>query len=163
MGVLKISPQLKVTCYNRNTNSIGLHVLEIGPGCAGMLLNLQSRYRSGTPRSPEGADLVEALHVAGLGSHTACFSAVAVRELQGAEFPVDALWTDRIAELDVLADALRVRMAETLSGLRGINYASSVLAPQHSPHGSVVTLIFSLPAYGLTVVGCLWCMGCIVA
>ena len=87
---------------------------KIDPGCAGMLLNLQSRYRSGRPQSPQGADLLEALHVAGLGSHTACFSAAAVRELQAAEFPVDALWTDRIAELDVLASALRVRLAKTL-------------------------------------------------
>ena len=92
----------------------GLHVLDIDPGSAGMLLNLQSRYRSGSLRSPEGADLLEALHVAGLGSHTACFSAAAVRELQAAEFPIDALWTDRSAELDVLADALRVRIAKAV-------------------------------------------------
>ena len=104
-----------------------------------MLLNLQSRYRSGTPRSPEGADLLEALHVAGLGSHTACFSAAAVRELQAAEFPVDALWTDRIAELDVLADALRVRMAKRLSGPHGIKSAKSVLAPQHASYRPVIS------------------------
>ena len=116
IGLLNISPRLMVTCLKSSTNSIGLRVPESDAGSAGMLLNLQSRYRSATPRSPEGADLLEALHVAGLGSHTACFSATAVRELQAAEFPVDALWTDRIAELDILADALRVRMAKTLSG-----------------------------------------------
>ena len=127
-----------VTSSTNGISSLELHVLKSGPGLAGMLLNLQSRYRSGTPRSPEGADLLEALHVAGLGSHTACFSAAAVRELQAAEFPVDALWTDRIAELDVLADALRVRMAEALSGPPGIERASSVLALQYTAHHPVV-------------------------
>ena len=75
---------------------------------AGMLLNLQSRYIAMRTLLPERANLMEALHVAGLGAHTACFSAAAVRELQVAEFPSDALWMDRIQELDVLVSALKV-------------------------------------------------------
>ena len=76
---------------------------------AGMLLNLQGSYRGKTLQSPEGTNLMEALHVAGLGSHSACFGAAAVRELQAAEFPSDALWTDRIPEMDSLVAALLVR------------------------------------------------------
>ena len=75
---------------------------------AGMLLNLQGSHRGNTSVSAEGTSLLEALHVAGLGSHTACFSAAAVRELQAAEFPSDALWTDRVPELDSLAASLLV-------------------------------------------------------
>lgn len=82
---------------------------------AGMLLNLQSRYIAMRALLPERANLMEALHVAGLGAHTACFSAAAVRELQVAEFPSDALWTDRIQELDVLVSALKVGPSLCLS------------------------------------------------
>ena len=75
---------------------------------AGMLLNLQGSQRGDGLVSSEGTSLMEALHVAGLGSHTACFSAAAVRELQAAEFPSDALWTDRVPELDSLVASLLV-------------------------------------------------------
>ena len=78
---------------------------------AGMLLNLQRRYRGRRLQAPKGTDLIEALHVAGLGAHTACFSAAAVHELQAAEFPNDALWVDRIHELDGLVCALLVSFA----------------------------------------------------
>lgn len=79
------------------------------PCCgAGMLLNLQGSHRAQTLQSAEGTNLMEALHVAGLGSHSACFSAAAVRALQAAEFPSDALWTDCIPELDSLVTALSV-------------------------------------------------------
>ena len=79
------------------------------PCCgAGMLLNLQGSHRVQNVQSAEGTDLMEALHVAGLGSHSACCSAAAVRALQAAEFPSDALWTNRIPELDRLVAALLV-------------------------------------------------------
>jgi len=73
-----------------------------------MLLNLQGSYKGMGSPALVGTNLMEALHVAGLGKHTACFSAEAVHELQAAEFPSDALWTDRILELDSLVSALLV-------------------------------------------------------
>ena len=94
-----------------------------------MLLNLQGSYRGKTLQAPEGTNLMEALHVAGLGSHSACFGAAAVRELQAAEFPSDALWTDRIPELDSLVAALLVSSLSSIQCvLVGVFLGQSFLA-----------------------------------
>lgn len=82
-----------------------------------MLLNVWQSERDARGRrsamvrageDDEGQSLVEALHAVGFSGYASCVGAWFVRGLAAEEFPADALWLDRCAQLDALASALQV-------------------------------------------------------
>ncbi len=82
-----------------------------------MLLNVWQSERDARGRrsaavhaaeDDEGQSLVEALHAVGFSGYASCIGARSVLGLAAEEFPTDALWMDRCAQLDALASALQV-------------------------------------------------------
>lgn len=53
--------------------------------------------------------LVAALAAVGFGGYSGCIAARAVKALAAEEFPSDAMWLDRLPQLNALASALNVR------------------------------------------------------
>ena len=82
-----------------------------------MLLNVWQSERDARGRrsaavraaeDDEGRSLVEALHTVGFSGYANCIGARSILGLAAEEFPTDALWMDRCAQLDALASALQV-------------------------------------------------------
>jgi hypothetical protein len=79
-----------------------------------MLLNLWSSDRdkkskrpASSQQMPHRPSLLAALHSAGFGAYASCIKQRAVRTMLAEDLPEDAMWLDRVSQLDALVSAFQ--------------------------------------------------------
>lgn len=89
----------------------------ISVSCAGMLLNMRSsdsekRSKRSASNSAAAASerpsLLAALHAAGFKPYASCIKQAAVKAMISEELPNDAMWLDRLRQLDALVSVYHV-------------------------------------------------------
>lgn len=90
---------------------------------AGMLHNMRSsdsekrskRSASNSAAAPERPSLLAALHCAGFKPYASCIKQAAVKAMISEELPNDAMWLDRLRQLDPLVSAYHVGLCSPSS------------------------------------------------